>query len=119
MEATQKKFDVSLWKAQIKNRIEHREALRKTTLDLLISKLKTCREDIPVDSLYIFGSITRENMFSETSDIDIAVKTIKADISFFKLWIQIDTICETEIDLLDMDECSFSHLIEAQGIKIM
>lgn len=113
------KFDTSLWRKRIKKKIDDREGLRKKTLKEIISRLTSYSKEIPVKSLYIFGSITKENMFNDNSDIDIAIKSITSDITFFKLWLQLEEICAKEIDLLDLDECSFSPLIQEQGIKII
>lgn len=118
MEAKKVKFDTSLWQKSIKDKIENREKLRISKLEKAVKILKQYSNEISVENLYIFGSITRPQMFTEYSDVDIAVKNIEKNISFFQIWKQIEDICDFDIDLMDMDECNFAHLIEKNAIKI-
>lgn len=112
------KFDTSVWQKSISKKIENRELKRIEDLAKISQNLKSFSHLIPVEKLYIFGSVTRKNMYNEHSDIDIAIKNTVKDVSFFKIWKQIEEICNQNIDLLDLDECAFAEIIESTAIKI-
>jgi predicted nucleotidyltransferase len=118
METLKAKFDTSVWQNQLLKRDENLENTRKTVLAQTISFLNTIKNDLPVDEIYLFGSILRENMFEERSDIDIAIKGLKNESHFFKIWTQIDIIPNRNVDLLLLEECSFNNLIIKYSLKI-
>ncbi len=118
MQPSTLKFDTSLWQKSINIRIEERENNRIYLLEKIINNLTKKIYEIDVESMYIFGSITKQNMFTEHSDIDIAIKNKALKVPFSTVWNQLENICEHNIDLLDLDECNFANFIINNGIKI-
>jgi len=71
-----------------------------------------------VQSLYIFGSITRENMFDTYSDIDIAIEGLENHSNYFRIWNDIENVLNHKTDLLEFEKCNFKQQIISEGIKI-
>lgn len=112
------KFDTSIWQKRMQMQDIKLEETRKEVLAYTINFLNTIKENLLVDEIYLFGSILRENMFEENSDIDIAVKGLKDSKHFFRIWTQLDVIPLRNIDLLELEECNFKELVIKYGLKI-
>ncbi len=63
---------------------------------------------------YIFGSLTRPDRFTETSDVDIAVEQIDPE-NFFTVISLLVTALGREVDLIKLDQCHFAHRIRETG----
>lgn len=118
METQKVKFDTSVWQKRMKERDVNLENKRKEVLAYTINFLNLIKKDIPVEEIYLFGSILRENMFGENSDIDIAIKGLNSETRFCSLWSQLDEIPNRNVDLLDFNDCNFVELIIKYGLKI-
>jgi len=66
-----------------------------------------------------FGSLVRPGVFSEHSDVDLAVSGILPAV-FFKAWAAAGDACPFELDLVDLRDCSpaLCRLIEEEGVEL-
>jgi len=99
----------------IKIKTKKYELYRENLLNNVFKAIKQAGEIFNFKRAYIIGSITRENMFNENSDIDIVVEDIDPEY-FFKLKIFLEDKLNREIDLIDLKDVHFKHKILKEGI---
>ena len=118
MDTKLRTFDTSVWQNHMRERDNNLENTRKNVLAYTLDFLNRIKNNLPVEEIYLFGSILRENMFDDNSDIDIAIKGLKNESQFFKIFTQLDKIPNRNVDLLLLEECSFNNLIIKYSLKI-
>ncbi len=109
-------FDTSLWEKIQEEKYKEKEKKRKEFLQKILINLRNYFSNKKVEEVYLIGSLTQEGMFSEFSDVDIAVKGLKEE--FFKTICELEDLIERPIDLIEMEKCFFSERIKKEGIKI-
>jgi predicted nucleotidyltransferase len=92
------------------------ELLRKRLLNKTIHLLNDYFTRFPQTNVYLFGSITKENVFTTDSDIDIAVANYSGQ--RIELYCEIEELLNHTIDLVILEKCSFSDNITRHGLKI-
>jgi len=81
---------------------------------LLLEKAASLLKKAGARDVFVFGSATK-NAFTETSDIDIAVSGLPAQV-FFRLLGQIEDILRRPVDLIDLDEQTpFTKYLQEEG----
>jgi predicted nucleotidyltransferase len=77
------------------------------------------RSRFGAERIVAFGSLVHPGLFSEHSDVDLAVSGIAAG-DFFKAWAVAGHACRFQLDLVDLHDCSpaLRHLIEEEGVEL-
>ena len=92
------------------------EQERQKLLEKTIDWLDNYGVQYGIKQAYIFGSLTRENQFSQKSDIDLAVEITNTD-NFFSVIGLISEVTGREVDLIPINNCHFANRIRERGIK--
>lgn len=101
---------------QIKgDRLVKLEQERQFLLHKTLTWLNQFGEKYGIKKAYVFGSVTKQNKFTDSSDIDIAVEQINPEDFFFVISI-ISEYLEREVDIIMLNKCHFAHRITATGI---
>ena len=106
----------NFYKRQERRR-QQREAVRQATREAILGAVHKVLPDHPeVKSLYLFGSIIRENAFGPESDIDVAVEGTNAE-QYFTLWRHLqDAVPERMVDLREINKPSyFADTVRERG----
>lgn len=109
-------FDLSLWEEKILREYEERELKRKRLLEEIIPKLKDYFSDKEVEKVFIFGSLLREGLFYDFSDVDIACEGLKEN--YFKVFSDLEELVGRSIDLVELEHCRFKEEILKRGIRV-
>lgn len=99
----------------IRSKRDRLERERQTLLAQVKRWLDDYGGQYGIRSAYIFGSLTRPDRFTETSDVDIAVEQIDPEV-FFTVISLLVTALGREVDLIKLDQCHFAHRIREAGI---
>lgn len=110
-------FDTSLWEKILQDKYQKREKTRKEILYATVIKLKEYFSRKEIKNLYIIGSILREGMFYDFSDIDIAVEGLTGN--YFETSCELEHILDRNIELIEIEKCSFKEKIKKEGLKIL
>lgn len=109
---------------EAKKFLRHREMLEKGKNEEIRKKIlqKTVRELEEEFAgqgveVYLIGSLTRPNAFTESSDIDIVLKNFKGD--RFALWSKLAQKMDREIEIILYETCSFKDYVVSQGYKVL
>jgi predicted nucleotidyltransferase len=93
-------------------REDARKKLLEQTKEILFKEFQG--QDI---ELWLIGSITQPNRFSEKSDIDIVIKNYFDD--RFALWSSLEKQIGHEIEIIRFEECSFKEDVRNFGLKVL
>jgi len=93
-------------------REEHRLKLLQKTLEVLHKELQGQNVEV-----WLIGSITQPNKFSERSDVDIVVKNFFGD--RFDLWTLVERQIGHDIEIIRFEECGFQNEIISKGMKVV
>jgi predicted nucleotidyltransferase len=110
-------FDTSLWERAKEEKRDSREKARKKALSEVAEKLKTCFAGKKVKTVYLTGSILRENRFYDYSDVDVAVEGLEED--YLRVLVEIEELLDRNVDLIELEKCRFKDLILQHGRKIL
>lgn len=91
------------------------ESKRKYLLEKTLHWLDSYGSEYGIDSAYVFGSVTQPYRFTDNSDIDVAVTTIKPE-SYFLVISLLMTELETDVDVIQLHRCHFAEKIQKEGI---
>jgi predicted nucleotidyltransferase len=94
----------------------NKEKIRQNLIVHVIDTLKKYFSDYPGCNVYLTGSIVRPGLFSDSSDIDIAVENFKG--SRLDLFMELSELFDIPIDLIIMERCHFSEHIRDRGIVV-
>lgn len=89
-----------------------------TRQDLLKKALQWLQENAAAYGIrhgYLFGSITESGRFRQSSDIDLAIETLKEG-QPFGLMGALSLQVNREVDLAPLDQCHFADKIRQVGI---
>ncbi|OHD69731.1 MAG: hypothetical protein A2W19_13495 [Spirochaetes bacterium RBG_16_49_21] len=112
-------FDTSLIKKIHAENAASREERRKKKLQEVRLLLSKYFSDKNVKRVYITGSLAQEGMFTIRSDIDIAVEGLDHK-RYFEVFGELEELLGTEnIDLIELERCSFRELIEKHGERVL
>lgn len=109
------KFNTSKLDQIIRDRLVKLEKERQFLLDKTVTWLDKFGTKYGIKKAYIFGSVTKQNKFTESSDIDIAVEQINPEDFFFVISI-VSEYLEREVDIIVLNKCHFAHRIMETGI---
>jgi uncharacterized protein len=105
-------WKMTLLQLQNRERDQRNEALRAQTRERLRSVL---RKLVPVDHVVVFGSLTKPHRFTDTSDIDIALRAEPAGMSLYQLTALLAEEMGRPVDIILLSECRFRDRIEREG----
>lgn len=91
------------------------EAERKHLLQEALSWLQQNAARFGVEQGYLFGSVTQEGNFSQRSDLDLAIESLKEG-DPFGLMSYLSLHLNREVDLVPLDRCHFADKIRRTGI---
>jgi predicted nucleotidyltransferase len=95
-----------------RQRAEQDEALRREVRQRLRNVL---RQLAPADQVVVFGSLVRPYRFTDTSDIDIALKTEPAGMSVYQLTGLLAEQMGRPVDIVLLSGCRFRERIAREG----
>ncbi len=110
-------YDTTLWDQILNEKYTTREKNRIFLLQIIIEKLRNYFKDKKVGKVFIIGSILKEGKFYEYSDIDIAVEALQED--YFRTLAEMEALIERDIDLIELETCSFRMDIQNHGLRIV
>lgn len=105
-----------LWLAAQEKQKQEKEASRSTVLQELDDALKRLETEYAWTDLYLFGSVTKNGRFGESSDVDIAIKGLEKN-RFYAFVGELSSILNRSVDVVNLEECGFSEKIIAGGLK--
>jgi len=106
-------FHLARKKNDVQDRYKRAYKTAKTVAGLLRNKYQA-------NKVYIFGSLSDINYFTEWSDIDLAVAGIQSS-HFYKAVADVEHFNqEFEIDLIDLSDCNkkIKQSVESFGVEI-
>jgi predicted nucleotidyltransferase len=109
-------FDISIWRRAKNSKRESIEQNRLQTLDGIWKAIHHLSHRYQWDQIYLFGSITKPERFSQRSDIDIAVKGLNK-FQHYRFISDLSERLEREIDVVRLEDCPFAETIAKRGIK--
>lgn len=98
--------------AKAVDREEMRKKLLEKTIAIFLKEFENGNMEI-----WLIGSITRSNQFSQKSDIDIVVKGYNGD--RFDLWILLEAKIGHAVEIIRYEECDFQDDILKYGLKVI
>jgi len=111
-----KPFDISIWRrALIENR-HARERQRRHTVNKVWNAIEQLSHTYQWDDLYVFGSATKLERFSELSDIDIGIAGLDK-LLHYRFIADLSRLIEKEVDVVRVEDCSFADAIRTRGIR--
>ena len=108
--------DISIWRRAIIENRHARERQRLHTVDKVWNAIEQLRHTYQWDDLYIFGSATKPERFTEYSDIDIGIEGLNK-LLHYRFIADLSGLIEGEVDVVRLEDCSFAETIRAQGIR--
>jgi predicted nucleotidyltransferase len=94
------------------DRAARREKLR---LALRARLRNALREVLPGTPVTVFGSLTRQGDFTESSDIDLALETEPESSSLYQVIAQLSERLDRRVDVVLLPECRFSEKLRREG----
>jgi uncharacterized protein len=69
--------------------------------------------------VFAFGSLVRQGTYDERSDVDLAVRGVPPR-AFFRASAAAAAVCEFELDLIDLDDCSpaLAEQVRREGVAL-
>ncbi|MBF7082795.1 nucleotidyltransferase domain-containing protein [Desulfallas sp. Bu1-1] len=80
------------WQQRTKQKKEAMEKLRQIAYDKAVAAAGHLKKKYNVSAVYLYGSLARGRHFSERSDIDLFVEGFPAEISYWKMLIELEEI---------------------------
>ena len=108
-------FDFRLLERRLEEKRREREELRYEVLERTFKALEILSERYYFKKAYIFGSLVNPGRFHEWSDVDVAFIGLK-DEDFFRIMADLSELIGRDVDVVQMERCRFSDLIEKEGI---
>jgi len=99
----------------IENR-RQRERQRNRMLDTVWNAIEQLSHTYQWDDLYIFGSATEPERFSEFSDIDIGIGGLDKFLHY-RFIADLSGLIQKEVDVVRLEDCSFANAIRTRGIR--
>ena len=109
-------FDIAVWKRASAKKRRGREHLRRNALDSVWEAVGQLRNKYKWDELYLFGSVTKPEKFSEHSDIDIGIQGLE-NVLHYRFIADLSELLEWGIDVVRLEDCSFAEAIKRRGIQ--
>ena len=100
----------------IQEKREKWEKERKRILQRTTNALSRLSKEIKFSEVYLFGSLTHQNRFTENSDVDIAFWGL-ADEDFFYAMAFLSREIGRDVDVIQLEHHPFKNKIQATGVK--
>ena len=110
------KFPYFLWLQSAEEEEKEREKIRREVLREIDEALEILAMRYSWNDLYLFGSIIRTGRFTQSSDIDIAVRGLKK-LDYFAFVGDISAILNRSVDVINLEDCHFSDSIVSGGVR--
>jgi uncharacterized protein len=108
-------FRTDLLDEAIAQRRQRNEQSRQAILAALMDWLTVHAAEFGIERAYIFGSLSRPGRFTERSDVDLAIESMRAD-RFFEAISTLSEALGRDVDLVELEKCHFGDRIREQGI---
>lgn len=109
-------FDISIWRRASAKNSQAQERQRLHTLDEVWKAIEQLSQTYQWEDLYLFGSITKSQQFSDRSDIDIGIKGLHK-LLHYRFTADLSTLILKEVDVVRFEDCSFADTIKSRGIR--
>lgn len=113
---TMNTFDISIWERADRQNRESREQSRQKVLKDLSGALDQLSLNYKWDELYIFGSVSQSDRFSERSDVDIGIQGLDKHMHY-RFVAELSNLMERDVDVVRLEDCSFAEAIRTRGIQ--
>lgn len=99
-------------RARLNQRFAEAKRIAKLASDLL-------HQEFQANQVILFGSLTNQNLFHSTSDIDLAVSGL-TPLDYFSAVAQLQDISTFKVDLVRLESCkpSLKEVIQGEGQEI-
>ena len=111
-----KPFDISLWRQATYSKRQSLERDRLDALDQTWMAIQQLRDFYQWDEIYLFGSITKPERFSQRSDIDIGIKGLNK-YQHYRFISDLSGLLERGIDVVRLEDCPFAEAIVKRGVQ--
>lgn len=106
----------------IKERVNKQQLIQRRYEDAWVIAKKAAsilKQEYSASEVIAFGSLLHKELFSLTSDIDLAVSGISAD-RFFQAFYGVAFLGDMKIEVVDIEECKdyIKESIKREGIKL-
>ena len=91
------------------------EQKRQTTLEKVKQWLTANGHKYGIEQAYLFGSLIRPHRFTQQSDVDLAVESIKPEDLFMAMTALAEAVGR-DVDLVELVKCPFAHRIRQEGV---
>ena len=79
-------------------------------------RLKAALADlIPGQKVLVFGSLTKQGVFNDQSDVDVALETEPPQMDSWRLMAELMDRLERRVDVVRLDKCRFRQKILREG----
>ncbi|MCS6831853.1 MAG: nucleotidyltransferase domain-containing protein [Armatimonadota bacterium] len=110
-------FDTSLWRRRMEERALQREMERQRALSQAVEILQKYFANKRVRAVYLTVSILREGEFAPFSDVDVAVEGLEED--YLRTLAELEGVLHRQVDLIELEHCSFRQHILERGLRIL
>jgi predicted nucleotidyltransferase len=93
-------------------RARRREALRAETRARLLAALSNIKG---IDEVIVFGSLTKPERFTDSSDVDVALESEPQGMTVFQLISLLSESLGRRVDVVLLGECRFAEKIRREG----
>ena len=111
-----KPFDISIWRRANISKRRSIEQNRLNTMDEIWKAIQHLTQRYQWDEIYLFGSITKPERFSQRSDIDIGIKGLNK-YQHYRFISDLSGLLEREIDVVRLEDCPFAEAIVKRGVQ--
>ena len=109
-------FDISIWRRAKISKRRSIEQNRLSTIHDIWKAIERLTKRYQWDEIYLFGSITKPERFSQRSDVDIGIKGLNK-YQHYRFISDFSGLLEREVDVVRLEDCPFAEAIVKRGIK--
>lgn len=111
-------FSIQLIEKLEKEKHQKKELVRQTYLQKCRTEIKAYFLSLPVEEVYLTGSVLVAGKFNSCSDIDVAVKGLP-DGMYFKSIFELEQLINRKIEIIELENCPFAEKIRKTGLKLI
>ena len=109
-------FDISIWRRASIEKRHSSEKYRQQTLKKIWNAVAKLYSVYTWDELYVFGSVTKPEQFTQRSDIDIGVSGMNKFLHY-RFTSDLSGLLQQDVDVILLEDCIFSDVIKKRGIR--
>jgi uncharacterized protein len=109
-------FPTPILDAALAERRSKNEQARQRLLQTTLTWPAESAGEYEFESGYVFGSVTQAGKFTEASDIDVAIESMKVG-EPFRMAGDLSLVLSREVDVVPLDRCHFADHVRQWGVK--